>query len=190
MIIIRTIWHILKRIISVLANAAFWLGVCAFFYVSMCMGMTEEAANARTNETPRPYVEPKAMEAPVRGDAAGYFPYPGAYLTEQAGVLESEMASDVQVSGRKCRVLERIYTDAQGRRVSVRSATPAAYLSTYADCEFSQEGYAMPDGLSAQYIFSSQRDCLLMRSGEVVYAVETQDGKEALLRAAANLAFE
>ena len=48
----------------------------------------------------------------------------------------------------------------------------------------------MPDGRSAQYLEGAQRVCLLLRNGEVLYALESSDGKDALLRAAAALGFE
>lgn len=152
--------------------------------------MTEEANEARTGETPRPYVQPAALEAPAREDVGRYFPYPCAQLSEQAGVLESETAMDIKVSGQTCRVIERIYTDAQGTRIVARSATPAAYMTTYADCKARREGYTMADGLLAQYMYSETRHCLLMRAGETVYALETDAGKDALLKAAAYLTFE
>lgn len=174
-----------------------WLGLTAFallalgaVYVLLSMNTTEEIRQADAAATARPYVEPLALEGVATQDAAKYFPYPGALLTGETHMLAQEQARDEHMQGQKCRVIERVYTDAEGCAVTVRSATPAAYLTAYADCTVTQELYAMPDGRTAQYLAGDARVCLLMRDGETLYAIETADGKDALLRAAAALAFE
>ena len=173
-------------LVSVLA-----LGMIALeCYVVLSMSVTEESLGAHAAQTPRPYIAPVALDAPISGDTAAYFPYPVAVLREEGGTLESQTAYDTTAFGQTCRVADHVYRDAQGHTVLVRSATPSAYMTAYANYTLSTEAYTVADGLTAQYLFTDTRACLLLRQGETVYAVETESGKDVLLHAAAALTFE
>ena len=180
----------IRRMVKILLVT---VGVAVAFaasYVYLSMSTTQESHTAQTDTTPRPYVKPPALQDAQTQDVARYFPYPLATVTGEGYTADAQSAYDVRMQGRTCRVVERIYTDGEGCAVTARSATPAAYLAAYADCTVMPEEYAMSDGRTAQYLEGAQRVCLLLRDGEVIYALESGDGKEALLRAAAALGFE
>lgn len=164
--------------------------IFALSYALMSASRTQESQAAQADTTPYPYVKPLALEGVATQSVARYFPYPVAALTGEGYTANAQSAYDVRLQGTTCRVVERAYTDGEGCTVTARSATPAAYLAAYADCAVTQDGYAMPDGRTAQYLEGAERVCLLLRDGEVIYALESGDGKEALLRAAAALGFE
>lgn len=164
--------------------------IFALSYALMSASRTQESQAAQADVTPYPYVKPMALEDAQTQSVARYFPYPVAAVTGEGYAADTQSAYDVRVQGTTCRVVERAYTDGEGCAVTARSATPAAYLAAYADCAVTQEAYAMPDGRTAQYLEGAERACLLLRDGEVLYALESGDGKDALLRAAAALGFE
>ena len=164
--------------------------IFALSYALMSASRTQESHSAQADVTPCPYEKPLALEGVQTQSVARYFPYPVAAVTGEGYTANAQSAYDVRVQGTTCRVVERAYTDGEGCTVTARSATPAAYLAAYADCAVTQEVYAMPDGRSAQYLEGAQRICLLLRNGEVLYALESRDGRDALLRAAAALGFE
>ena len=180
----------IRRIAGIALLTVALLIVLGAVYVLLSMNATEESRQASVDATPLPYEAPTVLTGTATQDVSRYFPYPSVVLSGEKHTLAQECAYDERMQGRTCRVVERTYPDSEGCTVTVRSATPSAYLTAYADCTVTQELYAMPDGRAAQYLTGDARECLLVRDGEVIYSVETADGKDALLRAATALGFE
>lgn len=179
------------RRIAGIALLTIFMFLCALaIYVLLCMNQTEETQEAGVGATPRPYVEPVTLPGMVSGEVAQYFPYPSAVLTGEELRLYAQSAYDTQALGQNCRVIERVYEDGQGVRYTLKSATPAAYMTVYDEYTPTGNAYVLQEGYSALLLEKGACVCLLMRSGETVYILEAQVEREALLAAGAGWSFE
>lgn len=163
------------------------LVLCAVFYGTMVYQRDERALSAEATQAPLLAAlggGARATFAPIQQGmpAEQLFPGPLMELAADGASLVQQWAQDVQVGGKTCRTVTRVYTRADGRAVSLTSATPAAYLERLSEPGYEPQlitGFILAD-LDAMHAVRDDVSILAARDGEYVYLLEARADEQTL----------
>ena len=179
---LRAIWGVLVSAVRIILIAGMALLCAGVFFVAVIMGEAPELGHDEKEqkailEAPLPL--PGAGEFASREAAAlaEYYPAPLAQLAAGSGIaLQQGTVQDVSVDGITCRVVSLQYLLGQDT-ITLRSATPGGFLCRYAtqDAVLSPSGVSM-GALSGISMHTGNRQVILARDGELLYALEAPAG--------------
>lgn len=183
----------IKKIIGAVSLFICIALIGGIMYTAIVMGQPPELEEqVREVAAPLEYLEPMAIDSALSFETvADYFPHPMAQMP-QPYASSGAKAYDQQVGRETCRVVTYAYTQDDGSTFELTSATPASYMTHFANSSYSTEakiGYVLGH-YDAAYMTGEQHGYLIARDGEAVYVLSGPKDDNALYAIAAQVIFE